>query len=190
MKKLMVCPEADTATTFKYTKMDTNVANLLCMYRAFFATLETLSYRHDYETVSRLEPSECKRTELKVPFVHAGFEWRGSLEFTCHSAWNPEIHGLKRLRFIIPTDGIMCKPSGDNGLLKIYDMMKKWFPSRPKIQTVICDKGQRLELRAVDITRHHFIVQFYVSFEQGYPIGPCYDAKKFTALPVFVSSSE
>lgn len=169
--------------------MDTNVANLLCMYRAFFATLETLSYRHDYETVSRLEPSECKRTELKVPFVHAGFEWCGSLELTCHSAWNPEIRGLKRLRFIIPTDGIMCKNGKklEEILLEIYEMMKKWFPSRPKIQTVICDKRQRLELRAVDITRHHFIIQFYVSFQQGYPIGPCYDAKKFTALPAFVS---
>ena len=199
-------------------KYDTNVASLLRVYRAFFSALETLSYRHDYETVRRLESSECNRTELKVPFVHAGFEWRGSLEFT----WHSETRVLKRLRFIIPTDGIIIlHPSeyepplkvtgsdaehqmknappatwdtvshivGDNGLLEIYEMMTKWFPSKPMFQTVMCDERQRLELRAVDTTRHHFVVQFYVSFEQGYPIGPCYDAKKFTALPTKKRSS-
>lgn len=192
---------------------DTNIASLLRVYNAFLGALEKLQYRYDYETVRRLEASECNRSDLKVPFVYAGFEWRGSVEFT----WHPEERVVKRLRFIIPTDGVIILHPSDyepplvvigsddehqmrgapyttwdtvspvndeRGLLDIYDMMTRWFPRKPMFQTVVHNERQRLELRAVYTSENpNFSVQFYVSFEQGYPNGPRFDVNRFAFLP-------
>ena len=155
------------------------MSHFLGPYNAFVDALhERKDLSWDYVSVVR---GPNFRGSDPVLFEYAGMEWRGSVELV-------SIHSTKRLRLVVPTDGVVLIPAdqytpqlrglvkwdevadstGEHGLDPIYSLISEWFPEKSIFNTVFCADIQRLEIRATTKRQPH-AVELTVSFEQGYP---------------------